>query len=506
MKSKLRFSEKGITLVSLIIAIIIAIILAGVTISTLIGENSLIRKSTEVSFVNEMVEYKELLELEKTEIQIEEGAYGVGKKSLSYNILEGEKLKQTTSNIPEEMLDKLAIIGEDIIYITTEMTEEIKIIEELGYIIVHPEDINYMKELQMVENAIRVIKENEYKYIGKELETLDYPETVTLASTYGKGWWIIGDGDINGTLGSNIINQLEQIDGMVLTEEEKQYFTHSPYIVTYDEQYVQSVGGKNINSNTELERWSYTYNYNGELDGILTSGLIVAITENSEKNNTSWGNFESNVNESEFTYEEDKYGNKGLVAGGITATMEIGENTRIHEQYTASILIKGSTAQSSSERVFLGFFEDNSMYFGNTLLSISDNSGKYTCWMSLAENNLRIHAYSGIQGGMPELGYLTIDVSQYNDKYMYIQLSVIKGGEARLYINGEYKATFDAGEDEMVDRIISIGDLRPERNLKYTGLIYAVDLYATALEENGIKENWEYVKEIYHIDGFGNQE
>ncbi len=40
-----KFSNKGITLIALIITIIVLLILAGVSIATLAGENGLLRKS-----------------------------------------------------------------------------------------------------------------------------------------------------------------------------------------------------------------------------------------------------------------------------------------------------------------------------------------------------------------------------------------------------------------------------------------------------------------------------
>ncbi len=40
-----KFSNKGITLIALIVTIIVLLILAGVTIATLTGENGLLRKS-----------------------------------------------------------------------------------------------------------------------------------------------------------------------------------------------------------------------------------------------------------------------------------------------------------------------------------------------------------------------------------------------------------------------------------------------------------------------------
>ena len=45
-KEKLRFNEKGITLIALVITIIVLLILAGVTIATLTGDNGLLQKAS----------------------------------------------------------------------------------------------------------------------------------------------------------------------------------------------------------------------------------------------------------------------------------------------------------------------------------------------------------------------------------------------------------------------------------------------------------------------------
>ena len=55
----------GITLIALVITIIILLILAGITISTLVGENGIITRATEAKISTELSAYKEELELYK---------------------------------------------------------------------------------------------------------------------------------------------------------------------------------------------------------------------------------------------------------------------------------------------------------------------------------------------------------------------------------------------------------------------------------------------------------
>ncbi len=62
---------KGITLITLAITIVILLILAGVSISIIIGNNSLIDRAKSTQKVQTIAGIKEALELEKVDIQVE---------------------------------------------------------------------------------------------------------------------------------------------------------------------------------------------------------------------------------------------------------------------------------------------------------------------------------------------------------------------------------------------------------------------------------------------------
>ena len=71
---KRSMGERGITLVALIVTIIVLLILAGVTISTIFGENGLINKAKTAA-----QKYKEQSELEKTKLgELENWISGYG--------------------------------------------------------------------------------------------------------------------------------------------------------------------------------------------------------------------------------------------------------------------------------------------------------------------------------------------------------------------------------------------------------------------------------------------
>ena len=71
-----RINNRGITLIALVITIIVLLILAGVTISTLTGENGILTRATEASEKNQISADIEKIKLVCSEAQIEENTDG----------------------------------------------------------------------------------------------------------------------------------------------------------------------------------------------------------------------------------------------------------------------------------------------------------------------------------------------------------------------------------------------------------------------------------------------
>ncbi len=99
--------EKGITLVALVITIIILLILAGVSISTLTGDNGLITQALEAGEKTKLASYKESVILESVD-------FGENSKS---GIYYGEKIKEYIPNIKEEHINEFLVLKNVLIYI-----------------------------------------------------------------------------------------------------------------------------------------------------------------------------------------------------------------------------------------------------------------------------------------------------------------------------------------------------------------------------------------------------
>lgn len=138
---------EGITLIALVITIIILLMLAGVSIAMMTGTNGILTQAQKAKMTTELSNYKEQLELYKTEKMTEnreflESSLTVGKENLTYNTQptgETGNIKTVIPNIKDEYVSKIEIIKGELL-INTQDKNEIEIAKKLG-IAVNPYDI-----------------------------------------------------------------------------------------------------------------------------------------------------------------------------------------------------------------------------------------------------------------------------------------------------------------------------------------------------------------------------
>ena len=144
---RIKENNRGITLVALVITIVILLILAGITISTLVGENGIITKAREAELSTELSAYKEELELYKVNKTSEdtnfiEETLTAGKTDLNYNTKNEEEtgnIKTIITDISDKYFEKLEVIKGKLLINTQDRTE-IRVAQSLG-IEVNPYDI-----------------------------------------------------------------------------------------------------------------------------------------------------------------------------------------------------------------------------------------------------------------------------------------------------------------------------------------------------------------------------
>ena len=122
LKEEFKYDGKGITLIALVITIIILLILVGVTIASLTGENGLIDKSVQASFLTEYQNVKEEVDLYNLNIQIENrtkresnlSVFPLGERITSE---ETEKWKEEKAELIEQIEEKTGeSLGNTILY------------------------------------------------------------------------------------------------------------------------------------------------------------------------------------------------------------------------------------------------------------------------------------------------------------------------------------------------------------------------------------------------------
>ena len=156
------------------------------------------------------------------------------------------------------------------------------------------------------------------------------------------------------------------------------------------------------------------------------------------------------------------------------------------------------------------FDEKYSMYFtvnadlsqpSGTIASLGNGNTKYKSWIRILNGYLHVYSYfegsakNGVNYETQEPGFLSIDISKYTNTIFNIQVTATKTGKTKLYINGELIKIFDSGGAEIPTTHVTIGDLRPQRNLKFIGTIYDFSMYNIELTETQVKNNWNYAKD-----------
>ena len=189
----------------------------------------------------------------------------------------------------------------------------------------------------------------------------------------------------------------------------------------------------------------------------------------------------------------DNEGNLVFDADNPILVMDIDESENLfQEEFSIYCTIKADTSQG--ER------------YGSTIISIGDGSGKYIGWISIFKGYLHVYTYvlenAGADFAKPTIqkGFGSYEISKYSNQIMNIQVTSSRTGTTKVYINGEKLTNFESGGASMPATHVTIGDLRPLRDLKFHGTIYDFSMYNSVLAEEEIKNNWNYAKNKWKIN------
>ena len=143
--------------------------------------------------------------------------------------------------------------------------------------------------------------------------------------------------------------------------------------------------------------------------------------------------------------------------------------------------------------------------YAATMVALANKkSNQYLSWIGVYKNYLHVYSFSKTPyinkpTDYTAPGFTSIYIGDLSNKVFNIQVTGEKNGQTKVYINGELKRTFQSGGEAIVMEQLTIGDLRPYRNLKFKGIIYEVEINNRVLSANEIKNNYEHSKDAWGI-------
>ncbi len=195
-------NKKGITLIALVVSIVVLLILAGISISTLSGDNGILNRASDAKIMTELSKYKEELDLYKLSktaenINFIDESLTAGKANLFYNTQKSEEngnIKTIIPDISNTYLEQMEIIKGELL-LNTQDKSLIKIAQSLDiqanpYDIVEGELLSSNGNLLLMDNEGTITIPDSVTKIGEGafanvdgLKTIIIPGTVKEIST-----------------------------------------------------------------------------------------------------------------------------------------------------------------------------------------------------------------------------------------------------------------------------------------------------------------------------------
>lgn len=468
--------KKGITLIALVITIIVLIILAGVSITMLFSQNGLIEQAKRATNETEISSIKEILKVQSIE---------------PIRYMNTYEVDEVTKGSNKKYLHKIGIYKEKLMYLGEEDSEESNYMKEKGFEIINmtPDEFKYYIELGVLEDAVK-----EKPYIGRELQTADFEETVNVGNNqYGIGWYLIG----NYTEEEKVNNTYKKdYEDLGLKD-----ITHAPYLVNYETGVVLSINGM-VMYKSQILVHSFNDDYDKNLSNAITYvhsftnntgefyGNLISTSKYTGKVDTTAGIGIYKDNEGLLQYDEE--GALVLDNDNAIPVLEIDNKFKIGDNYSVNITLEGDYMQKPESGTW--------NRYASTILALSESNTRYLSWIGVYKGYLQVYAfYTGnaledVTSEVTKKGFASIDITKYQGQRINLQVIAIRGGNTDIYINGEKIKTFESGTQSIDFKYTTVGDLRVGRNLKFIGKIYEFGIYGIAIDEESIQSNWERAK------------
>lgn len=120
---------------------------------------------------------------------------------------------------------------------------------------------------------------------------------------------------------------------------------------------------------------------------------------------------------------------------------------------------------------------------GQAILGFSPTDWSYNYWLSLCNKKVKLVVYSDSHSFIEKS-----DAIPSNNEWYNIIFTSKKGGDTSIYVNGIEIVTGISGNGIWNEGVITIGDLRPNRNLMFNGVIDDLHIYNRIISEPEIQE------------------
>lgn len=277
--------------------------------------------------------------------------------------------------------------------------------------------------------------------------------------------------------------------------------------------------GFKVDANTKLRVLTSTLE--GEEGNNKTTCTLVRRGSNygelQDKINTDYGSFEANTpdyvtDSTNCTFEDCYSDNGGQLEydqlGGIVLDQDnavpllTDENaTPISNEISVHLTFKGAFNQIPRAKGYAA-----------TIVAVANKqSNNFVAWIGIYNNYLHVYtftknSYNGIATDKTVTGFTSIPLkktsdrwSKYDNKIMNVQVTSKKGGQTKIYINGELARTITSGSANISINQTTIGDLRPYRDLKFTGVLYELEIYNRVISQDEVLANWNHSKSAWGI-------
>jgi len=189
--------------------------------------------------------------------------------------------------------------------------------------------------------------------------------------------------------------------------------------------------------------------------------------------------------------DESGNGNHGTVHGATLTDDRFGQPNRAYafngiDNYTS---VHHATSFSTQEKISFSVWvnpydvEICPEGHGQVIAAHSPDRYEYNYWLSICDKKIRLVVYSDSHSFIEKSNAII-----HSDEWYHIAFNAEKGGNVKLFVNGVEIVSGVAGPNFWNDGYHTIGDLRPDKNLLFYGILDDLRVYNRTLSDTEIQQ------------------